>query len=117
VRNRKKQEKVLLDFAPDFTARFGVMSITDTIHDKLASAFAPCEISVADDSHRHLGHQGATRADGSRGETHFTVRIVSEKFGGLSRVERQRRVYAVLAEELSGPVHALSLTALTPAEN
>jgi BolA family transcriptional regulator, general stress-responsive regulator len=92
------------------------MSIADIIRDKLASAFAPCEIAIADDSDRHLGHQGATRADGSRGETHFTVRIVSEKFAGLSRVERQRCVYAALAEELSGPVHALSLTALAPAE-
>ena len=43
-------------------------------------------------------------------------RIVSAAFDGCRRVERQRRVYAALAEEMSGPVHALSLTALTPAE-
>ena len=92
------------------------MAVADTIHDKLISAFAPSEISVMDDSHRHAGHSGATRADGSQGETHFTVRIVSEKFAGLSRVERQRRVYAVLTEEMRGNVHALSLTALSPAE-
>ncbi len=42
--------------------------------------------------------------------------MVSAAFDGLSRVERQRRVYAALADELRGPVHALSLTALTPAE-
>ena len=33
---------------------------------------------VQDDSASHAGHSGATRDDGSRGETHFTVRIVSE---------------------------------------
>ena len=92
------------------------MSVSDSIRDKLNSAFAPSEISVTDDSHHHAGHSGATRADGSHGETHFSVRIVSEKFAGLSRVERQRRVYAVLSEEMRDKVHALSLTALSPAE-
>lgn len=92
------------------------MSVADTIRNKLTSSFAPSEISVTDDSHRHAGHSGATRADGGQGETHFSVRIVSEKFAGLSRVERQRRVYAALAEEMRGPVHALTLTALSPAE-
>jgi BolA protein len=93
-----------------------IMSVSDTIRDKLASAFAPSEISVTDDSHRHAGHSGATRDDGSQGETHFTVRIVSDKFAGLSRVERQRRVYTALDEEMRGQVHALSLTALSPSE-
>jgi len=92
------------------------MGVADTIRDKLVTAFAPSEISVIDDSDRHAGHSGATRADGSQGETHFTVRIVSEKFAGLSRVERQRCVYAALSKELTGEVHALSLTALSPAE-
>lgn len=92
------------------------MSVADTIRNKLTSAFNPSEIFVTDDSHHHAGHSGATRADGSQGETHFTVRIVSEVFAGLSRVERQRRVYAALDEEMRGKVHALSLTALSPAE-
>jgi BolA family transcriptional regulator, general stress-responsive regulator len=92
------------------------MRIADTIRDKLTSAFAPSEIFVTDDSSRHAGHSGATRDDGSQGETHFTVRIVSKEFAGLSRVERQRRVYAALDEEMRGQIHALSLTALSPAE-
>ncbi len=92
------------------------MSIADAIRDKLIQAFAPSVLSVNDDSASHAGHSGATRDDGSRGETHFSVRIVSDKFTGLSRVERQRRIYAVLAEEMAGPVHALSLTALSSVE-
>jgi BolA protein len=92
------------------------MRVADTIRDKLTAAFAPSALAVKDDSASHAGHSGATRDDGSQGETHFTVRIVSEQFAGLSRVERQRRVYAVLSQEMSGPVHALSVTALSPAE-
>jgi len=43
--------------------------------------------------------------------------VVSLAFAGQSRIARQRRVYALLAEELAGPVHALGLTTLTPEED
>lgn len=92
------------------------MQVSEAIRAKLTAAFAPIALDVVDESHRHAGHGGATRADGSQGETHFHVRIVSAAFDGINRVERQRRVYAALANELQGPVHALSLAALTPAE-
>ena len=93
-----------------------VMQVSQTIRAKLTAAFAPIALDVVDESHRHAGHGGATRADGSQGETHFHVRIVSAAFDGMNRVERQRRVYATLTDELNGPVHALSLSALTPVE-
>ena len=92
------------------------MSVSAAIRDKLTAAFAPVALEIEDQSARHAGHGGATRADGSQGETHFHVRLVSQTFEGLSRVERQRRIYAALKDELRGPVHSLSLAALTPAE-
>jgi BolA protein len=92
------------------------MTVADAIHRKLTAAFAPVTLEVIDDSAKHAGHAGATRDDGSAGETHFRVRIVSSAFEGVGRVERQRRVHGALEAELKGPVHALSLTALTPAE-
>ena len=92
------------------------MRVADTIREKLTAAFTPSELDVTDESARHAGHAGATRDDGSQGETHFHVRLVTKAFEGTSRLERQRRVHAALAAELHGPVHALSLTLLTPAE-
>ncbi|GAA0393631.1 hypothetical protein GCM10009093_20290 [Brevundimonas terrae] len=50
------------------------------------------------------------------GETHFNLVVVSDAFEGQSRVARQRMVQKLLAEELAGPVHALSIKARTPAE-
>jgi BolA protein len=50
------------------------------------------------------------------GESHFNLVIVSSNFEGQSRLLRQRAVNALLREELAGPVHALSIKALTPAE-
>jgi len=88
------------------------MTVAQILREKLTAAFSPEELAVEDESARHAGHAGARPG----GETHFNVRIVSRSFEGVSRVERQRRVYAVLAEELKGRVHALSLSTLTPAE-
>jgi BolA protein len=92
------------------------MSIAARMREKLTSAFAPVALEIEDQSARHAGHAGAVRPDGGHGETHFHVRLVSSLFQGLSRVERQRRVHAALKDELEGPVHALSLTLLTPPE-
>ena len=92
------------------------MKVADSMQRKLTDAFAPLALEVRDESARHAGHAGATRDDGSHGETHFHVRLVSAAFEGLSRVERQRRIHAVLEQELKATVHALSLALLTPAE-
>lgn len=88
------------------------MGASDVIAQKLTVAFSPAELSVVDDSAKHAGHSGSR----PKGETHFSVRVVSDAFEGLSRVERQRRVYAALADELKAHIHALSVTTLTPAE-
>lgn len=88
------------------------MTIADTIRAKLTAALAPDALVIEDESSLHKGHTGAR----PEGETHFRVRIVSQEFEGVSRVERQRRVYAVLADELNDRVHALALTTLTPKE-
>jgi len=86
--------------------------ITETLRKKLSAAFAPEMLEIQDDSARHAGHSGA----GPDGESHFNITLCAGAFAGHTRVSRQRMVYRVLAEELAGPVHALSLTALAPGE-
>lgn len=88
------------------------MRVAERIRSKLTAALQPSRLEIQDDSARHAGHAGAAPG----GETHFNLVIVSDRFAGQSRVERQRMVYAVLAEELAGPVHALSVRALAPGE-
>ncbi len=88
------------------------MSVADTIRRKLTDALAPDELEVIDESHLHAGHAGAR----PEGETHFRVRIAAAAFAGQSRLERQRKVYQILASELAGGVHALALATVTPEE-
>ena len=87
-------------------------AVTEAIKSKLEARFTPTRLEVADDSDRHQGHPGHREG----GESHFNVVIESAAFEGQPRVARQRMVYAALAEELAGPVHALSVKALAPGE-
>jgi BolA protein len=87
-------------------------AVAQAIRKKLGEAFSPSQLDVIDDSARHAGHSGAREG----GESHFNVVLQSAAFAGVGRVQRQRMVYAALSEELSGPVHALSVKALAPGE-
>ena len=88
-------------------------AIFDAIQDKLQAAFEPTRLEIVDDSDRHSGHAGAREG----GESHFNVTIESQAFAGANKVARQRMVYRALAEELAGPLHALSVKALAPGES
>jgi BolA protein len=86
--------------------------VAQAIRSKLVGAFDPTLVEVVDQSALHAGHAGAREG----GESHFAVTLESAAFQGASALERQRRVYRVLAEELGGPVHALSLSLRAPGE-
>ena len=86
------------------------MQVKAAIEKKLTVALAPSRLSVVDDSQRHAGAR-------PEGETHFNVEIVTARFAGLGRLQRQRLVYEILAKELKGPVHALALQTRTPEED
>jgi BolA protein len=109
LRLRQKTASLRHDF---ITAREREMNVRDTIRDKLTEAFRPARLEIVDESHLHAGHAGARPG----GESHFRVHVVADAFAGKTRVARQRLVYDILAAELAGPVHALSVKAETPAE-
>jgi BolA family transcriptional regulator, general stress-responsive regulator len=80
------------------------------IRQELDSALHPELLEVQDDSHLHAGHAGA------REGRHFTVRIVSARFTGLTRVARHRLVYDALHALMPRGIHALAIEARTPGE-
>jgi BolA protein len=84
----------------------------DRIREKLAHGLQPLRLDVVNESGHHAGHAG----DDGSGESHFRVMIVSSEFSGKNKIERQRIVYGLLAEEISHSIHALSIKAMTPEE-
>lgn len=80
---------------------------------RLEAALSPTRIELDNQSDHHRGHAGH---DGS-GESHFALLIASPLFDGMSRVQRQRAVYAALGDLMESRVHALSIRALAPGED
>lgn len=84
-----------------------MMTMQDTIQAKLEAALSPQLLQIDNESHMHGGP--AT-------ESHFKVTAVAQQFAGLSPVKRHQQVYALLAAELAGSVHALALHLYCPEE-
>lgn len=82
------------------------------IEKKLRAALSPERLVVIDDSAKHRGHAGHD----PRGESHFTVEIVSTAFLGKTRVQRHRLVNQALAPLLAERIHALAIVARAPEE-
>lgn len=81
------------------------------IRQRLAEVFQPEELLVKDQSHLHVGHEGA-----KDGKGHFDVKIVSAAFAGASRIRRHQMVYDALRELLETDIHALRIKALSPSD-
>jgi stress-induced morphogen len=48
------------------------------------------------------------------GRDHFRVIVVSSLFEGKAVMDQHQLIYGALKEEMSGPIHALSLKTYTP---
>jgi BolA protein len=75
------------------------------------AALEPAQLAIEDDSARHAGHPGAAAGGG-----HYTLRLVSPRFEGRSRVERHRLVYDAVAGLMQREIHALAMVLLAPGE-
>ena len=84
------------------------MTVQADIEQKLAKTLTPAHLEVINESQMHNVPPGS--------ESHFKVVVVSPVFDDLGRVQRHQHMNALLADELAGPVHALSMETLTAPE-
>lgn len=75
---------------------------------ELIAAFDPVYIDCGNFSDQHRLAPGS--------ESHFQVTLVSEKFNGLSRVQRHKLVYQVIKRHFEAQLHAAVLNLYTPEE-
>jgi BolA protein len=75
---------------------------------RLERALSPAHLVITNDSAAHAGHSG----DDGSGESHFTVELTCAAFDGLSRIAKQRLVYAALGDLMTTHIHALVIKAL-----
>lgn len=84
------------------------MQVQQRVHNKITQAFTPRFIELLNESYKHSVPKDS--------ETHFKLTLVSDKFEGMSRVKRHQQVYAVLADDMQNPIHALALHLYTEDE-
>lgn len=84
------------------------MAVQQDIEAKITASLAPAHLEVLNESHMHSVPPDS--------ETHFRLVVVSDRFEGQPLVKRHQAVNRILAAELEGSVHALSMQTLTPAE-
>jgi BolA protein len=84
------------------------MTTQETIEQKIVEAIPLLGLDVINESHMHNVPAGS--------ESHFKVVIISDDFQGQRLVQRHQRINQILADELAGDVHALSIQAMTKEE-
>ena len=82
------------------------------MRERLQSSLAPARLDIVDESHKHVGHEGARDGRG-----HFHCIIESAAFIGKSPLERHRMVYDALGDMMLTDIHALSISASVPTQH
>jgi len=85
--------------------------IKEKIEKKITASLTPVHLSIIDETWKHAGHAGAVPGKG-----HFILHAVSDKFEGISLLNRNRLVFDILKEEMGTEIHALTVRAQTPPE-
>ena len=78
------------------------MDIQNEISERIKASFADAKVLLT---------------DMTGGGDHWQATIISTAFEGMSRLQRQRSVYAALGELMHGPIHALTFQTLTPEQH
>lgn len=84
------------------------MSVENEIRQKIEAEFSVDFLEVVNESHGHNVPAGS--------ESHFKVVLAAKEFSHMSKVQRHRAVYRVLADKLASGVHALALHTYSPEE-
>jgi stress-induced morphogen len=83
--------------------------VQQMIEASIRKAFSPIHLEIENESYKHSVPKGS--------ESHFKLFIVAEAFEGKPLIERHRMVNAAVKGDAADlPVHALSISAKTPAQ-
>ena len=81
------------------------IKISTSIEQKLQKEFSPIKLIIQDVSEMHRGHAGFKEG----GESHFIVKIKSNYFKDMTKLEIHRFINEALKEEWSLGVHSISI--------
>ncbi len=85
--------------------------LLDSIQRKLEKAFPSSVVKVVDNSPSHASHMQNAPSCGTT--THVQIQVVSDAFAGVSILERHKKIYELLRDEIL-ELHAITIDAKTP---
>ena len=80
-------------------------NISTSIEQKLEKEFSPIKLVIQDVSEMHKGHAGFKEG----GESHFIIKIKSNYFKNMNKLQIHRSINEVLKEEWANGVHSISI--------
>ena len=84
------------------------MKVQNLLESQLQKGLEPDLLKVINESPNHNVPPAS--------ESHFRVLIVSDKFSGLTLIQRHQMVYNLIAQPIKDKIHAFSQQTLTPKE-
>ncbi|EKM80719.1 hypothetical protein AGABI1DRAFT_37519 [Agaricus bisporus var. burnettii JB137-S8] len=91
-------------------------TVEKSMREKLTALLHPISLTIRNESSAHRHHAAMRAQNGGSGETHFSIRVVSDAFKGKSPIQRHRMINTALSEEFMNGLHALTLEAKTGEE-
>ncbi len=76
----------------------------ELIRERISQALQPSHLEILDESHLHVGHEGARDGRG-----HFRVRVSSSRFSGLRPLQQHRLIYDAVGDLMATDIHALAI--------
>lgn len=70
----------------------------------LTDAFQPTYLNIIDESHKHVGHEGAKSGMG-----HFRLEISADALNGIPAIKAHRLIYDALGDLMATDIHALTI--------
>ena len=74
------------------------------MQERLNDSLNPSALEIMDESHQHVGHEGAKSGAG-----HFAIKIASPLFAKKSLIECHRMIYQSLDDLIGPEIHALKI--------
>jgi BolA protein len=82
--------------------------VSESIKKKILGSLNPEYLKIIDESHKHASHYESAKM----GETHFLIEIKASELNDLSTIQKHKKMYAILDEEIK-KTHAVSIRFLS----
>ena len=87
-----------------------IKEIKNMIQEKIKNKFPDAEFKIEDTSFKHRKHL----QNEFKNESHFVIYILSKEFSNLSSLERQKKFFNIIGNDIIKKTHSISTILKSP---